>query len=108
MEEQKYLGRLEPGMDVCDINGDKIGTINRVYRRALGGIGTTDAPAVATLPREDILEVKTGLLGLGKHYFVPFDAIQDVTQACVFVKDPKERIDIMGWDVRPDYLDELS
>jgi hypothetical protein len=105
MQEQKYLGRLEPGMDVCDINGDKIGTINRVYRRALG---TMDASAVATLPREDILEVKTGLLGLGKHYFVPFDAIQDVTQAAVFVKDPKARIETLGWDIRPDYLDELS
>jgi hypothetical protein len=105
MQEQKYLGRLEPGMDVCDINGDKIGSINRVYRRPLG---TEQAGTVATLPREDILEVKTGLLGLGKHYYVPFDAIQDVTQACVFVKDPKGRMETLGWDTRPDYLDELS
>jgi hypothetical protein len=102
--EQKYLGRLEPGMDVCDLNGDKVGTIARVYRHDLAA----DTSAVATLPREDVLEVKTGLLGLGKHYFVPFDAIQDVTTGCIFVKEPKERIDDMGWEVRPDYLDTLS
>jgi hypothetical protein len=39
---------------------------------------------------------------------VPFDAIQDVTSECIFIKEPKERIDDLGWDVRPDYLDELS
>ena len=107
MQEQKYLGRLEPGMDVCDLNGDKVGTINRVYRTDPSA-GTTEAGAVATMPREDILEVRTGLLGLGKHYYVPFDAIQDVTSGAIFVKEPKARIDDMGWDVRPDYLDTMS
>ena len=107
MQEQKYLGRLEPGMDVCDLNGDKVGTISRIYRHDPRA-GTLDAVAVATLPREDVLEVKTGLLGLGKHYYVPFDAIHDVTPGCIFVKEPKERIDDMGWDVRPDNLDTLS
>jgi hypothetical protein len=107
MTEQKYLGRLEPGMDVCDLNGDKVGTINRVYRTDPAA-GSVEAGAVATLPREDILEVKTGLLGLGKHYYVPMDAIQDVTPGCIFVKEPKERLEVMGWDVRPEYLDAMS
>jgi hypothetical protein len=106
MQEQKYLGRLEPGMDVCDLNGDKFGTIARVYRHDLAAL--SEASAVATLSREDILEVKTGLLGLGKHLYVPFDAIQDVTSGCIFVKEPKERIDDLDWAVRPDYLDTLS
>jgi hypothetical protein len=108
MQEQKYLGHLEPGMDVCDVNGDKVGTINRVFRYELARAGAAESGSVGTLPREDILEVKTGLLGFGKHYYVPFDAIQDVTTGCVFVKEPKERIDDMGWDVRPDYLEEMS
>src|SRR5712675_1571599 len=72
MTEQKYVGRLEPGMDVCDLNGDKVGTINRVYRTDPAA-GSFEAGAVATLPREDILEVKTGLLGLGKHYYGRMD-----------------------------------
>jgi hypothetical protein len=107
MQEQRYLGRLEPGMDVCDVNGNKVGSINRVYRHEMARVGA-ESSTVATMPREDILEVKTGLFGLGKHYFVPFDAIQDVTSECIFIKEPKERIDDLGWDVRPDYLDELS
>jgi hypothetical protein len=107
MREQRYLGRLEPGMDVCDVNGEKIGSIGRVYRYEVARVGA-EAGGVATLPREDILEVKTGLFGLGKHYYVPFDAIQDVTSECIFVKEPKDRLEDMGWDVRPDYLEEMS
>jgi hypothetical protein len=60
------------------------------------------------MTREDILQVKTGPLGLGKHYYVPFSAIQDVTTSCVFVNQSKGRIDDMGWDVRPDYLESPS
>jgi len=107
MQEQKYIGRLEPGMDVCDLNGDKVGTISRVYRHD-PATGSLDAGAVATLPREDIVEVKTGVLGLGKHLWVPMDAIQDITSGCIFVKEQKDRIQNLDWDVRPDYLDMMS
>ena len=108
--QERYLGRLEPGMDVCDINGDKVGTLARVYRHQMA---TADAGAgsdvgVSTAPPEEILEVKTGLLGLGKHYYVPFSAIEDVTSGCVFLKQPKEAMDQQGWEQRPDYLDELT
>ena len=102
--QERYQGRLEPGMDVCDINGDKIGTLSRVYRRHLTGVET--GAGVATAPREEMLEVKTGLLGLGKHYYVPFGAIQDVTTGCVFLNQPKDAMDQQGWEHRPDYLDE--
>jgi hypothetical protein len=98
-------------MDVSDVDGNKFGSISRVYRHELAAI-TGEAPAdvsgVGTLQREEILEVKTGLLGLGKHLYVPFSAIQDVTSGCVFINQPKEAVDQQGWDVKPDYLDELS
>jgi len=108
MQEQRYLGRLEPGMDVCDVDGNKFGTIERAYRQEMAPTGAAETSAVGTMTREDILQVKTGLLGLGKHYYVPFSAIQDVTSGCVFVSESKDHIDEMGWDVRPDYLDSLS
>jgi hypothetical protein len=109
MQEQRYLGRLEPGMDVCDVDGNKFGTIERAFRHELAPESTSETGApVGTMTREDILQVKTGLLGLGKHYYIPFSAIQDVTSGCVFVDQSKDRIDEMGWDVRPDYLDSLS
>jgi hypothetical protein len=107
VQEARYLGRLEPGMDVCDVDGNKFGTIGRVYRHEMvmttAGAGTAD-----TVPREEIIEAKTGLLGMGKHVYIPFSAIQDVTSGCVFINVPKDRIDDQSWDVKPDYLDELT
>ena len=95
-------------MDMCDVDGNKIGSINRIYRHEMAAVGTSGSPSVGTLPREEIIEVKTGVFGLGKHLYVPFGAIQDVTSGCVFVNVPKERVEDAGWDVKPDYLEELS
>ena len=108
MQEQRYLGRLEPGMDVCDVDGTKVGSVGRVYRHELASVGTGEPSSIGTLPREEIIEVKTGLFGLGKHLYIPFSAIQDVTSGCVFIDKPKDRIEQEGWDTRPDYLNELS
>jgi hypothetical protein len=111
MQEGRYLGHLEPGMDVCDVDGNKFGSISRVFRHEMAGVGTATTSG-STMPeaaaRDDILEVKTGVLGLGKHLYVPFSAIQDVTSGCVFVNMPKDRVDEQGWDVKPDYIDEMS
>jgi len=108
MQEGKYLGHLEPGMDVCDVDGNKFGGISRVFRHEMAAVGGGGTTTMEAMPHDDLLEVKTGLLGLGKHLYVPFSAIQDVTSGCVFVNMPKERIDEMGWEVKPDYIDEMS
>jgi hypothetical protein len=85
-------------MDVCDVGGNKFGSISRVYRHELAAV-TGEAPAtdsgsgVGTMQRDEILEVKTGLFGLGKHLYVPFSAIQDVTSGCVFINQPKDSLD---------------
>ena len=107
MQESKYLGHLEPGMDVCDVDGNKFGSINRVYRHEMAEVASGSS-GVGTMPRDEIIEVKTGLFGLGKHQYVPFSAIQDVTSGCVFANLPKDRVEEQGWDVKPDYLDEMS
>jgi len=105
--QDRYIGRLEPGMDVCDLDGEKVGTIGHVYRHEQASV-TAGESNVASMPREDIIEVKTGVFGLGKHYYVPFSAIQDVTTGCVFVNQRKDDVDTLSWDVKPDYLDEMS
>jgi hypothetical protein len=111
MQEARYLGRLEPGMDVCDVDGNKFGSIGRVYRLEMAAAavgGSTGQVGTMPMPREEILEVKTGLFGLGKHMYIPFSAIQDVTSGCVFINQPKDHLEQQGWDVKPDYLEELS
>jgi hypothetical protein len=110
--QERYLGRIEPDMDVCDMNGDKIGSVNRVYRHEMAPVSAGDATSPsASLPessREEILEVKTGLLGLGKHYYIPMREIQEVTQGCVFLTKGKDDIDNLDWGTKPDYLDQLT
>ena len=108
MQEQKYLGHLEPGMDVCDVDGEKLGSVARIFRNEMASAVTGDTATVGTMPREELVEVKTGLFGLGKHLYVPFSAIQDVTSGCVFVNQPKDRIQEQNWDTRPDYIEEMS
>jgi len=106
--QERYIGRLEPGMDMCDIDGVKIGTIGHVYRHAYTTAGTSETSNVATAPGDDIIDVETGLFGLGKHYWVPFSAIHDVTSGCVFVSKRRDDVDGLAWDTKPDYLDEMS
>ena len=47
------------------------------------------------------------MLGLGKHHYLPMNAVQDVTQGGVFLSASKDELEGRGWDRKPDYLDEL-
>ena len=51
--------RIRPGMDVCDVGGDKIGSVAELHR-----FSQLPDPAAASAP-EEILEVKTGSLVSG-------------------------------------------
>jgi hypothetical protein len=104
--QERFLGRVEPDMDVCDINGDKVGTVNHVYRHQLTPTATDATPAAP--PPEEFIEVKTGFLVFGKHYYVPMSSVQDVTQGCVFLSHPKEDFQRLGWEDKPLQLNDLS
>jgi hypothetical protein len=98
--EQRYLGPIEPGMEVCDVGGAKVGTVAHVHRAVLP---PSEAP-----PGEEILEVKTGFLGLGAHLYVPLSAVQEVLDAGVFLGRPKEAFEGAGWYERPAHLAQLD
>src|SRR5687768_17238156 len=90
-EQQHYMGRLEPGMDVCDVNGEKIGTVAEVHQHALAmaGGGAEEAPQY-----DEYVEVKTGFLGLGSHLYIPRHAFQpEGTQGCLFLEQTKDDLD---------------
>jgi len=76
--------QVAPGLDVCDVSGEKVGTVARVYSEAI--------------------EVKTGPLGLGKHLYVPPDAVDAVTEAGVILRHAKQEFHTVGLDARPDQL----
>jgi hypothetical protein len=96
--EEWNLAMIHPDLDVCDLAGDKVGTVARVHAQALvsPAAGENAAPAL-----EGYLEVKTGLLGLGPRYFVPTRFISDVTAGGVFLSVPKDALDANGWQQRP-------
>jgi len=85
-EHELSLQQIAPGLDVCDVSGEKVGTVARV------------------LPK--VIEVKTGPLGLGKHLYVPAEAVDSVTEAGVMLRHPKQEFHNAGLDARPPDLAE--
>jgi hypothetical protein len=96
--EQRYLGRILPGMDVCDVGGDKIGRIAQVHR-----FSELPDPADGGVA-DEVMEVKTGFLGLGKHLYVPLSAVQEVLPESVFLARPKEEFASLGYYAKPGHL----
>jgi hypothetical protein len=106
---ERYLGRIQSGMDVCDSRGSRIGSIARVYRydsndepveQAAGG-------APAALAYDEVIEVKTGPLGLGKRLFVPFSSIQEVVSDSVFLGVGGFDDELDQFKHKPEYLAKL-
>ena len=90
------------GMDVCDVGGDKIGSV-AVFHRVV----KLPDPAAASAP-EETLEVKTGLLGLGKRLYVPMSAVQEVLTESIFLALPKEEFESLGYYEKPAHLSQVD
>lgn len=80
-DREQSMRQIAPGLDVCDVSGEKVGTVARV--------------------RSEVIEVKTGLFGLGKHLYVPPNAVDGVTDAGVILKHPKHEFHSAGLDSPP-------
>ena len=93
---------IVPGMEVCDVGGDKIGSV-AVFHRVIKLPDSTAASAP-----EEILEVKTGLLGLGKHLYVPMSAVQEVLAESIFLSSPKEEFESRGYYEKPAHLSKVG
>src|SRR5487761_1051809 len=96
--DKRHLGKIFPGLDLCDVNGSKIGTIV---------LGSTVQTMLTQLRRgplyDEIVEVKIGLLGLGKRLFVPLQAVADTSGNAVYLAKPKKHLD-PGWVEKPAHL----
>jgi hypothetical protein len=92
---------LREGMDVIDANGDKVGKIGTIYQPT--AVSST-ASTVAEPTGRTYMKIDTGLLGLGKHLYIPADAVGDVTDDRVFLTTDKAHVEAMGWDHQPDFL----
>src|SRR6266487_85545 len=64
---ERYLGQLKPDMEVCDLTGEKVGTLSHIYGHAEAAVsadgGVTPPGAEPATPTYDeVIEVKTGFL----------------------------------------------
>lgn len=103
MLEQRFLGRIVPGMDVCDVGGDKVGTVSHIHR-----FSELPNPADTAAMPVEYIEVKTGLLGLGKHFFIPTSEVQEVLTDSLYIGKAKEEFEAHGWHNKPEHLPESS
>jgi hypothetical protein len=87
--EDRSARQITPGMDVCDVSGEKVGTVTRLHHLT---------------PAQEVVEVKTGLLGLGKHLYVPSEEIDAVTDAGVVLRHAKQQFHEVGLEARPEGL----
>ena len=105
VSDRMYLGRITPGMDVCDVTGEKVGSVAHVYRLE-GQTETTDANAPAP-SGDEIIEVKTGFLGLGKHLYIPVSVVQEVLTDSIFLSKSREAFEELGFENKPASLAEV-
>ena len=106
----EYFGKLTSDMHVCDVLGNKIGSLTRVYRDEASILQMAGADAVVAERRAEqagIMEVKTGLLGLGPHLYVPVANIREVVDDSVFLEQSKEDVQ-RDCRHKPDFLDQLQ
>lgn len=103
--QDRFVGQMAPGKDVCDTDGVKIGTVARTYR-----LDPLRQPIAGAEPSglQEYMEVKTGLFGLGKHYYVPLDAVETVAEEEVVLARRRDDLAQEGWDRRPASLDQLT
>jgi hypothetical protein len=83
-DREPSVRQIASGLDVCDVSGEKVGAVARVDG--------------------EVIEVKTGLFGLGKHLYVPPNAVDAVTDAGVILKHPKHEFHSVGLDIPPGQL----
>jgi hypothetical protein len=98
---ERFFSSIREHMDVYDANGDKVGTVGKIFQPT--AVGST-ASTYAAPTGKPCLKVDTGFMGLGKDLYIPADAIRDVTGDGVIISTDKDHFDAMGWDRRPDFL----
>ena len=104
--QERFSAALAEGMDVYDVNDDKVGTVGKIYRPAATEAPSTAAPGSFAAPpsgADQYLKVDTGFLGLGKNLYIPTSAVADVSGDRVTLNVDKDRLDDMGWDRRPEW-----
>ena len=98
--------QLAKGQDVLDRDGEKIGTVARVYRqRADSGLHSETFRGEMRYG-VGFLEVAGAITGVGRTLYVPLSEIMDLDERGIYLNVRKDAIENREWDLRPVALDE--
>ncbi len=102
-----YQGRIVRGMDICDSDGEKVGIVAHVYR--YDPTVSSMAGGSSRVAQYELVEVKTGFLGLGKRLYIPNGFIREVTQGSAFLSRTADEV-MHNEDLhyKPSFLDDLN
>jgi hypothetical protein len=89
--DELEMRQVALGMDVCDVSGEKVGTVAHIHHPT---------------PTREVIEVKTGPLGLGKHLYVQAEQVDAVTEAGLILKHAKQEFHDAGLDTKPEGLED--
>ena len=105
--QNRFAAVLSEGMEVRDINGDKVGKIGQIYRPVGAVAPSTAIPSGSTEPAslsDQYLKVDTGFLGIGEDLYIPTSAVSDVIGNHVVLNVDKDQVDTRGWDRPPGWV----
>jgi hypothetical protein len=97
---------IQPGQNVLDANGKRIGTVNRVYREENRETLITEPVGGESRYGSGYLEVGVQLTDLAQPLFIPFSEILDAGERGIRVNVHKNSVANRDWNLRPAFLDE--
>ncbi|MGN6811923.1 MAG: PRC-barrel domain-containing protein [Thermomicrobiales bacterium] len=97
---------IQPGQDVRDEDGERIGTVNRVYRETNRETLITEPVGGESRFGSGYLEVGAQLSSLEQPLYIPFSEILDASERGIRVNVHSDSVANRDWNLRPAFLDE--
>ncbi|MGN6672206.1 MAG: PRC-barrel domain-containing protein [Thermomicrobiales bacterium] len=97
---------IQPGQDVRDEDGERIGTVNRVYRETNRETLITEPVGGESRFGSGYLEVGAQLSSLEQPLYIPFSEILDANTAGIWINVHRGSVTNRDWNLRPAFLDE--
>ena len=97
---------IQPGQDVLNANGERIGTVDRVYQETNRETLITEPVGGESRFGSGYLEVGTRLTNLAQPLYIPFSEILDADNGGIRVNVHKNSVANRDWNLRPAFLDE--
>jgi hypothetical protein len=101
--QDRFSRSIREEMEVVTFDGDKVGRVDKIFQPTT--VRST-ASRTGEAAGESLLKVKSGLLGFGTEYYIPVDAVREVTKDRVILGVEKDKLEGGGWDKPPPWIED--